>query len=152
MIRRHPRAKRLTVILNMAEKAEKQALAEWGQLQQQLQKEQDQQQQLDSYVGEYQRSLALPSERSLTGGAIHNTLSFLYQVQAAVKQQAEAVNLLRQRVDASQEVYLTCHGKVKALNKLLDKLDLEYEQESNKQEQRQADEWANRAAFHIRKN
>lgn len=147
MKRRHPRAKRLTVILDLAEKAEKQALSEWGLLQQQLQNEEQQKQQLDEYVAEYQRSLALPSGNAQSGGAIQNTLGFISQVEAALQQQAQQLNLLQQRVDASKEAYLAQHGKVKALNNLLDKLDLEFDQEQDKQQQRQADEWANRAAF-----
>jgi len=147
-VNRHPRAKRLKVIVDLAEKAEQQALSEWGQLQQKLVQEQQQQQQLEDYAAEYQRSLSTPSAQGMTGGAIQNALGFIGQIKQALTQQQQQLTLIEKQVDSAQQAYLEQHGKVKALHHLLEKLDHEYDQEQDKQAQRLADEWANRAAFH----
>ena len=144
---RHPRAKRLKVIVDLAEKAEQQALAEWGRLQQKLQQEEQQKQQLDSYVSEYQKRISAPSSQQLSGGSIQNALGFISQIKQALNQQQQQLNLLQQQVDNAHSVYTSQHGKVKALHNLLDKLDKEFDSEQEKQAQRLADEWANRKAF-----
>lgn len=147
---RHPRARRLRLIVDLAEKAEQQALAEWGRLQQKLQQEEQQKQQLDDYVGEYQRGISMPSSRSLRGGDIHNAMGFISQIKQALSQQQQQIALLQQQVEQAQQAYVEQHAKVKALHNLLEKLDLEFDQQQDKQAQRLADEWANRAAFQSR--
>jgi len=144
---RHPRAKRLKLVVDLAEKAEQQALAEWGRLQQQQQQEEDKKQQLDTYVAEYQRAIALPSERKLNGGNIQNALGFIGQIRQALSQQQQQLVLLQQQVEHAQQRYLQQHGKLKALHNLLEKLDAEFDQQQEKNAQKQADEWANRMAF-----
>lgn len=149
---RHPKAKRLQVIVNLAEQAEQQALSDWGKLQQKLQQEEQQKQQLQDYVNEYQQSISTPGRSQLKGGAIHNALGFISQIEQALQQQQQQLVLLQQQADAAKQHYLQHHSKLQALHNLLEKLNQEYDHQQDKQGQRQADEWANRAAFTARKS
>ncbi|MCD8522504.1 MAG: flagellar export protein FliJ [Saccharospirillaceae bacterium] len=146
-MRRHPRARRLQILLDMAEKAEQQALQEWGRLQQKLHQEDAQREQLKSYANEYQQQLSVPGGQPLSSGFLHNTLGFIGQIEAALKTQNEQIKLLQERVAAARNQYLEQHGKVKALSGLMDRLDHEHDQLADKELQKQSDEWANRAAF-----
>lgn len=146
-MRKHPRASRLQVLLDMAEKAEQQALQEWGRLQQKLQQEEQQRAQLTGYANEYQQQLSSPTGKALSSGFLHNTLGFIGQIETALRTQNEQIRLLQDRTDAARRQYLEHHGKVKALSGLMDRLDREYEQQADKELQKQSDEWANRAAF-----
>jgi flagellar FliJ protein len=146
-MRKHPRARRLQVLLDMAEKAEQQALQEWGKLQQKLQQEEQQRAQLTGYANEYQQQLSSPTDKALSSGFLHNTLGFIGQIETALQTQNEQIKLLQERVATARSHYLEHHGKVKALSGLMDRLDHEHDQQADKELQKQSDEWANRAAF-----
>lgn len=145
-MRRHPRAKRLQVILDMAEREQEKLLRRWGELQQQLVAEQQQRQQLETYHQEYQQQISAPSSTSLSAGQLHTTLGFMAQVKQALNAQVQRLNLLEKQTELARQAFLQQQGKTQALLKLMDKLDGEYDQEQEKQLQKQADEWANRAA------
>ncbi|MCY0966037.1 flagellar export protein FliJ [Parathalassolituus penaei] len=144
---RHPRGKRLLPVYRQAQQQQQQALADWGQLQQKLLEEEEQRQQLLEYADDYRRQITAPSTGLIQAATIHNTLGFLAQVEQAVQGQAQQINLLKARIERAREVYLTKRGKTDGLQRLIDKLDREWEEQQQKAEQRQADEWANRAAF-----
>lgn len=144
---RHPRGRRLIPVYRQALQAQQQALAEWGQLQQKLQQEEEQRQQLLDYADDYRRQITAPSTGLIQSATIHNTLGFLLQVEQAVAGQAQQINLLKARIERARELYLSRRGKSEGLLRLIEKLDLEWDQQQLKAEQRQADEWANRAAF-----
>lgn len=145
-MRKHPRAKRLQVLLDMAEREEQDLLRRWGELQQQLQAEQEQRQQLVSYNNEYQQRISAPGQGMVSAGTLHATLGFMQQIERALQQQSEKLNLLQKQTAQARQRYLEQHGKVRALIGLMDKLDLEQAASEDKQQQKQADEWANRAA------
>ncbi|MFY9179118.1 MAG: flagellar export protein FliJ [Venatoribacter sp.] len=145
-MRRHPRAKRLQIILDMAEREEETLLTRWGQLQRQLTAEQEQRDQLVLYNHEYQQRLSAPGQGPLSGGSIQATLGFMTQIEQALEKQKEKLALLEKQTATAHQAYLEQHGKVQALIKLMDKLDSEHDAEQEKQLQKQADEFANRAA------
>ncbi len=144
---RHPRAKRLQVVFDLAQRAEQTALQALADQQQTLLAEQQQKDQLLIYADEYQRQLSSPTGLSIQAGQLHNTMGFLQQIEAAIKGQAQQLALLQQRVERARTHWLQCQGKVKALQSLLDKLDVEYAHEQDRREQVEADEWSNRMAF-----
>lgn len=145
-MRRHPRAKRLQIILDLAEREQEKRLRAWGELQQQLQSEQQQRQQLESYHQEYQQQISSPTATALSSGQLHTTLGFMGQVKQALNAQKERLTLLEQRTEQARNAFLQQQGKTQALIKLMDKLDQEHDLEADKELQKQADEWANRAA------
>ena len=146
MARRHARAKRLQVILEMAEREEEKLLGVWGKLQQQLQAEREQRTQLESFRLDYQRSISTPSHQAFSATQLHTTLGFISQITNALNSQQERLVLLEKQTEVARQAYLVQQGKTQALIKLMDKLDAEYDLEQDRQLQKQLDEWANRAA------
>ncbi|GGY39607.1 hypothetical protein GCM10011297_11010 [Bacterioplanes sanyensis] len=144
---RHPRAKRLQTVVRLAERDERQALANLGAAQQKLQQEQQQQQQLTDYAGDYQRQISGGDGGQISAAQLHTTVGFLQQIEQALKQQQQQIVLLQKQVDHEREVWQTAQAKLTALQQLIEKLELEYDQQQARLEQRQADEWSNRAAF-----
>ena len=88
---RHPRARRLSVVLELAEKDEKEALRRWGDSQQKLGAEEERQQQLTLYAADYQKQISTPSAGQISAGMIHNTLGFISQIETALHQQQEQI-------------------------------------------------------------
>lgn len=145
-MRRHPRAQRLQVILNLAEREEEKRLAVWGELQQKLQSEEEQRDQLEAYNSEYQRKISSPSTEAIRAGDIHATLGFMQQIKGVLQGQKEKIVLLQSQAETAKKAYLEQRGKAQALHKLMDKLDKEFDAEEEKDQQKQADEWSNRIA------
>lgn len=145
-MRKHPRAQRLQVLLDMAEREEQQRLRVWGELQQKLQAEQQQRQQLISYNQEYQQQISAPGGGPLQAGLLHATLGFMQQIEQALNKQSEKLALLQQQTERARLHYLEQNSKVRALQGLMDRLDQEHVLAEGKQQQKMADEWANRAA------
>ncbi|MDF1764304.1 MAG: flagellar export protein FliJ [Oleibacter sp.] len=141
---RHPRAKRLAVVLNISQREEQEALKRWGDAEQKLNAETEKTNQLNSYADDYHKQLSNPSQTSVRAGDMHNTLSFLKQIKAALSQQEQRINQLRAQAAKARASYLECHGKVDAMVKMIDRLELEFQQTLNRNEQRKADEWSNR--------
>ncbi|AHK17406.1 flagellar export protein FliJ [Thalassolituus oleivorans] len=143
---RHPRARRLAVVLELAEKDEKEALRRWGDSQKKLVLEEERQQQLTVYAADYQKQIATPSSGHISAGMIHNTLGFISQIETALNQQQEQIKRLRAQTERARDAYLKSHGKVQAMQQLLQRLEQEFEHEQDRQQQREADEWATRNA------
>ncbi len=152
MKRRHPRAQRLQVVLELTEREEKSALQVWGDLQQKLRQEEAQRDQLEQYRAEYQNKISLPGHQQISAGHIHNTIGFVAQIETAMRSQQEQITLLRQQCGQAQSQYLTLHGKSKALTELIERLEQEAAAADDRQAQKQADEWSNRAAFDRMRN
>ena len=145
-MRRHPRARRLQVVLDLTEREEQQALSQWGALQQKLAAEQEQRQQLLTYSLEYQQKISAPSSTAVSAGQIHNTIGFMGQIEQAINAQQQQIALLQKQTDNARQHYLALHGKVKALQELIERLELEAAQVADKEAQKQSDEWASRNA------
>lgn len=142
----HPRAKRLDFVLKMAQDQEEKRLKAFGEAQRKLHEEVEQRQLLTRYQEEYQRQISAPSTQAVSAGVLHGTLNFMQQIEQALVAQKEKIALLNEQVEAAKKSYLEQHGKVQALVKLMEKLDQEFFVEEDKKQQKQADEWANRAA------
>lgn len=145
-MRRHARAKRLQIILDLAEREQEKRLQAWGQLQAQLHAEQQQREQLLRYHQEYQQQISAPTTQALSAGQLHTTLGFMGQVQQALTSQEEKLHRLEMRTEQARLAFLEQQGKTQALVKLMDKLDAEHDLAVEKELQKQADEWANRQA------
>lgn len=142
----HPRAKRLKVLHNLAEREQEARLKVWGELQQKLKAELEQRTLLESYQQEYQRQISQPTSTAISAGIVHGTLGFMAQIEQALTAQQEKLALLKQQTERAREAFLEQQGKTQALVKLMDKLDQEYLLEQDKQLQKQTDELVNRAA------
>ncbi|TNC88226.1 MAG: flagellar export protein FliJ [Thalassolituus sp.] len=143
---RHPRAKRLKVVFEIAEREEQDALQRWGLAQQKLEAEKAKRSQLSDYAGDYQRRLATPGQTTVKAGDMHNTLGFIRQIESALRQQEGQIAQLETLTAKARTAYLEARGKTEAMKKMLERLEQEYQSEQNAREQREADEWSNRQA------
>ena len=138
----HPRAKRLKIVLELAENDMQQALEYWGEFQKRLQTHQQQAQQLEQYQQEYQQRLAQPSERQVNGGLLHQQLHFIQQVNESLRQQQGRVLELNEQVQQARDRYLSLQAKVKGLTDVIERLNQQALQDQQRQQQRESDEWS----------
>ena len=88
-VARNPRAKRLLLIVKMAEDHEQQCLTAWGEGQRQLKQAEEQLQELNVYLNDYQMKLTSNNAQGAIGsGQIQNIISFINQLKNAVEQQS----------------------------------------------------------------
>jgi flagellar FliJ protein len=140
----HPRARRLGIVLDLTRREEKDALQRWGDIQQRLTAEQEKRTQLDSYIDDYRRQITTPSASAVSAGNIHNSLDFIQQIESALLQQETQISQLEAQNTSARSAYLETHNKADALEKMIDRLEKEHQQEINRREQQESDEWANR--------
>lgn len=144
--RLHPRAKRLQNLYDIALRAQQQALGDYGNAQQTLSVQQQQMTTLEQYAQDYRQRLATPSA-SLSAGDVQSTLVFIRQIEQGMVQQKEQVAQWSTRVNTLRERYLEARAKASSFETLMDKLDQDYRQQQDKQEQRDADEWNSQMAL-----
>lgn len=140
----HPRAKRLKVVLELAETDMQKALEYWGEFQKRLLTHKQQAEQLAQYQQEYQQRLAQPSNRQVSGGLLHQQLHFIQQVKESLQQQQSRVLELTEQVQQARDRYLSQQAKVKGLTDVIERLNQQALHEQQRQQQRESDEWSTR--------
>ncbi len=140
------RAKRLGLVLKMAEEKEQTDLQTWGRYQQQLEQEQATFNQLEEYMTEYRTTLTSNHAAAIKGGQVQNTIAFIEQIKEACGHQQQQINLIQQQAEGAQRVYLAARAKAQALRKLIEKLNSQASAIEEKQEQKLMDEFAARSA------
>ena len=140
----NPRAQRLDSIRALAQREEQQALTVWGNIQKKVQAEEAQQQQLAGYAAEYQRQLSSGQGGRISAAALHNTAGFLVQIDQAVQAQKKQLALLHQQAQDAQQIWQEKHARVQSYDRLIEKLEDDYQQQQERTEQKLADEWASR--------
>jgi flagellar protein FliJ len=140
------RAKRLGLVLKMAEEKEQIDLQTWGRYQQQLEQEQATFNQLEEYMTEYRTTLTSNHAAAIKGGQVQNTIAFIEQIKEACGHQQQQINLIQQQAEGAQRVYLAARAKAQALRKLIEKLNAQASAIEDKQEQKLMDEFAARSA------
>lgn len=141
---RHPRARRLAVVLDLTRREEQEALQRWGDIQQRLTSEHEKRTQLDTYVADYRCQITSPTTQAVSAGNIHNSLEFIQQIESALQQQEIQISQLEAQNTSARNSYLETHNKADALEKMIGRLEDEHQQELNRLEQQESDEWANR--------
>jgi flagellar protein FliJ len=140
------RAKRLGLVLKMAEEKEQIDLQTWGRYQQQLEQEQATFNQLEEYMTEYRTTLTSNHAAAIKGGQVQNTIAFIEQIKEACGHQQQQINLIQQQAEGAQRIYLAARAKAQALRKLIEKLNAQASAIEDKQEQKLMDEFAARSA------
>jgi len=141
---RHPRARRLAVVLDLNRREEQDALRRWGDIEQRLNAERDKRTQLQGYAQDYRQQITTPTDHAVSAGHIHNSLEFISQIESALTQQDTQLAQLEAQSNKARQAYLEIHNKVDAMEKMIDRLEQEFQNDFNRREQREADEWANR--------
>jgi flagellar FliJ protein len=138
------RASRLAPVIDMAERAEREAARNLGRCQQLLTQAEVKQGELERYRGDYQQQWLTQGQQGVSGQWLMGYQRFLSQLETAIEQQRQAVAWHLNSVNKSREVWQQRYARLEALRKLV----LRYQQEArlaeDKREQKMLDELAQR--------
>lgn len=138
------RAARLAPVIDMAERAEREAAQALGRCQQLLSQAQGKLGELERYRGDYQQQWINQGQLGVSGQWLMNYQRFLTQLETAVGQQRQAIAWQQNNVDKAREVWQQRYARLEGLRKLVQRYLHEARQAEDKREQKMLDEFAQR--------
>ncbi|MCY1295083.1 Flagellar FliJ protein [compost metagenome] len=138
------RAKRLQPVIEMAEKAEREAARQLGQCQGQLAQAEAKLGELQRYMTDYQQQWLSQGSRGVSGQWLMNYQRFLTQLEGAIGQQVRSVAWHRDIVDKARAQWQQRYARLEGLRKLVQRYQDEARLAADKREQRLLDEFAQR--------
>ena len=138
------RAKRLQPVIEMAEKAEREAARQLGQCQGQLAQAQAKLGELQRYMTDYQQQWLSQGARGVSGQWLMNYQRFLSQLESAIGQQMQSVNWHRDNLDKARGAWQQRYARLEGLRKLVQRYLDEARVADDKREQKLLDELVQR--------
>lgn len=138
------RAARLAPVVDMAEKAEREAALQLGRAQGLLGQAQGKLADLEKYLQGYQQQWISEGERGVSGQWLMNYQRFLSQLDVAIAQQQQAVNWHRNNLDKVRELWQQRYARLEGLRKLVQRYLDEARLAEDKREQKLLDELSQR--------
>ena len=138
------KSERMHVLVNLSQRKEDEVAKALAKDQARLQHDQQKLQELKDYAAQYDQ------ERNLLGLSPYLTTNyqhFVNRLQQAIQQQDQQVKRSQQQVTMSMKRWQNARAKTKGMDWLKDKSVREELNIESKQEQKQIDEFANRAFF-----
>lgn len=140
------RAARLAPVIEMAERAEREAAQALGRCQQQLRLAQGKLGELERYRGDYQQQWISQGQQGVSGQWLMNYQRFLTQLETAIGQQRQAAAWQQDNVDKARAVWQQRYARLEGLRKLVQRYLQEAQQAQDRREQKMLDEFAQRLA------
>lgn len=140
------RAARLAPVIEMAERAEREAAQVLGRCQQQLRQAQGKLGELERYRGDYQQQWISQGQQGVSGQWLMNYQRFLTQLETAIGQQRQAAAWQQDNVDKARAVWQQRYARLEGLRKLVQRYLQEAQQAQDRREQKMLDEFAQRLA------
>lgn len=140
------RAARLAPVIEMAERAEREAARLLGQGQAQLVQAQARLDELERYVLDYQQQWLEQGSQGVSGQWLSNYQRFLAQLESAIAQQQRSVHWHHDNLLRLREQWRQRHARVDGLGKLVQRYLHEARVATDKLEQKLLDEFAQRLA------
>ena len=140
------RAARLAPVIEMAERAEREAAQALGRCQQQLRQAQGKLGELERYRGDYQQQWISQGQQGVSGQWLMNYQRFLTQLETAIGQQRQAAAWQQDNVDKARAVWQLRYARLEGLRKLVQRYLQEAQQAQDRREQKMLDEFAQRLA------
>lgn len=137
------RAKRLQLVLQLAQKAEDDAASRVREQAGLLQNEKIQLQELKDYSGQYLNSYANMRD-GVSAHQMINYSGFIGRLADAIKDQENKIQRVQEGLDKLKSQWSIAHQKRKALEDLIERLKKEHSNELEKRLQKELDELANR--------
>ncbi|MCJ8167948.1 flagellar export protein FliJ [Atopomonas sediminilitoris] len=134
------RIQRLQPAIALAEKAEREAARVLGQCQQQLQGAVSKLEELERYRGEYQQQWLSMGRQGVTADWIQRYQRFLAQLDTAIGQQQQAVQMRRHQQERAALQWRARQGRLEALRKVIERYRAEAIHRGARAEQKQLDE------------
>ncbi|UPQ81525.1 flagella biosynthesis chaperone FliJ [Pseudomonas knackmussii] len=140
------RAARLAPVIDMAERAERDAARLFGQGQTQLAQAEVKLGELRQYFGDYQQQWMTQGSQGVSGQWLLNYQRFLSQLESAIAQQQRSVDWHRGNLDKLREQWQQRRARLDGLRKLVERYLLEARTAVDKREQKLLDEFSQRLA------
>ncbi|AGA86272.1 flagellar export protein FliJ [Stutzerimonas stutzeri] len=144
------RAARLAPVIEMAERAERDAARLLGQAQTQLAQAETKLAELDQYFRDYQQQWMQQGSQGVSGQWLMNYQRFLSQLESAIGQQQRSVNWYRDNLLKVRQQWHQKHARLEGLSKLIESYQREARIAADKREQKLLDEFAQRLAGRAR--
>lgn len=140
------RAARLRPVIEMAERAEREAARQLGQAQLQLGQAEAKLGELRQYFNDYQQQWLTQGSQGVSGQWLMNYQRFLSQLESAIGQQQRSVDWHRNNLNKLREQWQQRRGRLEGLGKLVERYRLEAQRLADKREQKLLDEFSQRLA------
>ncbi|WNF48217.1 flagellar export protein FliJ [Pseudomonas sp. SG20056] len=138
------RAARLAPVVDMAERAEREAALQLGRCQGLLRQAEVQLGDLERYRGDYQQQWISEGQRGVSGQWLMNYQRFLTQLETAIGQQRNSVDWHRANMEKVREVWQQRYARLEGLRKLVKRYQDEARLAEDKREQKLLDELSQR--------
>ncbi|HTO19016.1 MAG TPA: flagellar export protein FliJ [Pseudomonas sp.] len=138
------RIQRLTPVVDLATRAERDAARALGQAQQKLLQSENQLRELQRYLSDYQQQWLTSGRQGVSGQWMVNYQRFLGQLDTAIEQQGRSVEWSRENLRKIRERWQQCHMRLEGLRKLVQRYQDEARRMADAREQKQFDELAQR--------
>ncbi|MBC9250430.1 flagellar protein FliJ [Pseudomonas alcaligenes] len=138
------RAARLAPVIEMAERAEREAARQLGHCQGLLSKAEMQLGELERYRGDYQQQWITEGSKGVSGQWLMNYQRFLSQLETAIGQQLQTVNWHRDNLRKARDVWQQRYARLEGLRKLVQRYLDEARLAEDRREQKLLDELAQR--------
>ena len=138
------RIQRLTPVVDLALRAERDAARALGQAQQKLLQSETQLRGLQRYLSDYQQQWLTSGRQGVSGQWMVNYQRFLGQLDTAIEQQGRSVEWSREGLRKARESWQQCHMRLEGLRKLVQRYQDEARRVADAREQKQFDELAQR--------
>ena len=138
------RAARLAPVVEMAERAEREAARMLGRCQGQLTQAEMKLGELERYRSDYQQQWVEEGKRGVSGQWLMNYQRFLSQLESAIGQQLQSVKWHRDNLDKARSAWQQRHARLEGLRKLVQRYLDEARAADDKREQKLLDELVQR--------
>jgi flagellar FliJ protein len=138
------RAARLAPVVEMAERAEREAARMLGRCQGQLTQAEMKLGELERYRADYQQQWIEEGKRGVSGQWLMNYQRFLSQLESAIGQQLQSVKWHRDNLDKARAAWQQRYARLEGLRKLVQRYLDEARAADDKREQKLLDELAQR--------
>lgn len=138
------RAARLAPVVEMAERAEREAARQMAHMQGLLAKAEAQLGVLERYRGDYQQQWISEGSKGVSGQWLMNYQRFLSQLETAIGQQLQSIEWHRHNLNKAREAWQQRYTRVEGLRKLVQRYLDEARAAEDKREQKLLDELSQR--------
>ncbi|AYF85899.1 flagellar export protein FliJ [Pseudomonas sp. JS3066] len=138
------RAARLAPVVEMAERAEREAARMLGRCQAQVTQAEMKLGELERYRSDYQQQWIEEGRRGVSGQWLMNYQRFLSQLESAIGQQLQSVKWHRENLDKARAAWQQRYARLEGLRKLVQRYLDEARAAEDKREQKLLDELVQR--------
>lgn len=139
------RSERLQPVQRITEAREKEKVRALGESQQQLQQLKVQLRELEQYRGDYQRQFEQAGKAGFSAQKMIQLQQFLSNIDQAITQQKQSIVNAEAMCEEKRQSWFNARNRTQALDKVAERYRQDEQQQQNRREQKENDEFAQRA-------